>query len=835
MASNSGARRVAQLQGQLQQATATPASTPAPPLEQLLNGPSALYADCSDDSIRLIATERSAATFPVREMMHFLNGGRRMTECKERVAKELEEAAASIPAMDTSLDYESTLPEHRKRLVERIRVIYRLFMRDGGDVDMRQARVELAGLYSPEWHTRNGVHFGLFLSAIQSQGSPEQQAEWVPQALSLSIFGCFGMTELGHGSYVKGLETRCTFIPGAGPDGAGEWDLHTPTVTATKWWIGGAGQTATHCAVYARLITGGRDYGVHTFLAQLRDATTHMPLAGIRIGDIGPKMGRNGVDNGWIQFHHVRLPHSALLCRYANVDKAGVYSKPSRSSDKAGYGALILGRATMVQDSASNLQLATTIAVRWNALRRQGAPESTAAAAAAASGGQGEETQLLDFAAAQARLMPLLASAFAFNFTALRMRELYEGLQAGLAEEDLSTLPDVHATSSGLKAFCTWATHRGIDECRQACGGHGYSAYSRFPSLFADFAVMCSWEGANDVMALQTARYLMSSHNKALAKQELSGSVRYLQDRTVLSTCPAAKPEGLLDINTILATMRWRAKTAVLSCAAALSAAKAAGKSETAAWNACSVQLIDASRAHVYYNIAHWFALAVARRRAAEEAQLRARYSTPALQDPALAVPRPAKLQRAKKGRNATPAAAPAAAAAAPPAPAAAEEPVTGQLFPVLHDVLCLFALHTIQQDSACYLRYGFLNSTKAGWIEDLVKTLCEKVRSQAVALTDAFNLPPVVLNTPLAHPTGDAYRAYMQRVMAGGALHAGGSAAPAAAAAAAAAEAGPASGGAGGRVPVPYTYHPTPYFQDVIAPMIEGADLAMVTAAPDS
>jgi len=28
--------------------------------------------------------------------------------------------------------------------------------------------------------------------------------------------------------------------------------------------------------------------------------------AGVRIGDLGAKFGRNGIDNGWIQFHHVR-------------------------------------------------------------------------------------------------------------------------------------------------------------------------------------------------------------------------------------------------------------------------------------------------------------------------------------------------------------------------------------------------------------------------------------------------------------------------------------------------------------------------------------------------
>ena len=41
------------------------------------------------------------------------------------------------------------------------------------------------------------------------------------------------------------------------------------------------------------------------------------------------------------------------------------------------------------------------------------------------------------------------------------MQEMYDMLMAGMDGGDLAALPDVHATSAGLKAFCTWATHAG--------------------------------------------------------------------------------------------------------------------------------------------------------------------------------------------------------------------------------------------------------------------------------------------------------------------------------------------------------------------------------------
>jgi alkylation response protein AidB-like acyl-CoA dehydrogenase len=43
-------------------------------------------------------------------------------------------------------------------------------------------------------------------------------------------------------------------------------------------------------------------------------------------------------------------------------------------------------------------------------------------------------------------------------------------------DEILDKLKETHATSAGLKAFCTWACLDTIDKCRQSCGGHGYSA-----------------------------------------------------------------------------------------------------------------------------------------------------------------------------------------------------------------------------------------------------------------------------------------------------------------------------------------------------------------------
>jgi len=52
---------------------------------------------------------------------------------------------------------------------------------------------------------------------------------------------------------VPGLETTATFDPATD-----EFIIHTPTLTATKWWIGGAAHSATHAYAGPPALVGSR-------------------------------------------------------------------------------------------------------------------------------------------------------------------------------------------------------------------------------------------------------------------------------------------------------------------------------------------------------------------------------------------------------------------------------------------------------------------------------------------------------------------------------------------------------------------------------------------------
>ena len=163
-----------------------------------------------------------------------------------------------------------------------------------------------------------GLNYTMFLSAATNIADDEQAAKWVPLIKSLKMTGCYAQTELGHGSFVPGVETTATF-----DRATQEFVINTPSITATKFWPGDMSRMSSYACVFAKLIIDGKTYGVHAFMVQTRNLGTWELLPGIECGDIGPKFGYNSKDNGYMLFKNVRIPRTDMLRRFAEVSPEG--------------------------------------------------------------------------------------------------------------------------------------------------------------------------------------------------------------------------------------------------------------------------------------------------------------------------------------------------------------------------------------------------------------------------------------------------------------------------------------------------------------------------------
>lgn len=87
-----------------------------------------------------------------------------------------------------------------------------------------------------------------------------------------------------------------------------------------------SGKSATHAIIFAQLITSdGVSRGLHPFIVPIRNPKTHLPFPGVTVGDMGEKIGLNGVDNGFLIFNKYSISRYCLLNRTADVTEDGKY------------------------------------------------------------------------------------------------------------------------------------------------------------------------------------------------------------------------------------------------------------------------------------------------------------------------------------------------------------------------------------------------------------------------------------------------------------------------------------------------------------------------------
>ena len=273
-----------------------------------------------------------------------------------------------------------------------------------GDVGAAVTQIEMLAMSDLSLMVKAGVQWGSVRRGRSRTWAPNATTRRTSSGIiDLDLLGCFAMTETGHGSDVQALETTATYDPATQ-----EFVIDSPTRTSRKDYIGGAAETARVAAVFAQLITpDGEGHGVHCFVVPIRDDEGN-DLPGVTTSDCHYKGGLPGVDNGRIQFDHVRVPRENLLNKYADVAEDGTYSSPIENPGRRFFtmlGTLIRGRVTVGGSAGAAARVALDIATRYALERRQfEAP------------GDDHEVLIMDYLVHQRRLFPLIAKSYALQF-----------------------------------------------------------------------------------------------------------------------------------------------------------------------------------------------------------------------------------------------------------------------------------------------------------------------------------------------------------------------------------------------------------------------------------
>ncbi|HEX4654347.1 MAG TPA: acyl-CoA dehydrogenase [Mycobacteriales bacterium] len=602
--------------------------------------------------------------------------------------------------------YGIDVEEHRSRVLEQAKALAEspgprlLFPKElGGDGEIGAAvtAFETQAMGDLSLLVKTGVQWGLFGGAILHLGTQRHHERYLADVMSLRLPGCFAMTETGHGSDVQSIRTTATYDPTTD-----EFVVNTPDDDAVKDYIGNAARDGRMAVVFAQLITGSdsqetQRHGVHALLIPIRDDDGR-PCAGVSIEDCGHKMGLNGVDNGRLAFHEVRVPRDALLDRYGSVDDHGTYTSSIENETRRFFtmlGTLVQGRVSVSGAALSASKVAMTIAIRYGLVRTQfRAPDGD------------DEVTILDYLQHQRRLLPALATTYALHFAqeelVAQLHEVFSNPDADeMARRQLETL------AAGIKSTTTWHATATIQTCREACGGAGYLSVNRLPQLKADTDVFTTFEGDNTVLLQLVAKTLLTNYREDFGALDSLGMVRFVADQVVenivertsaraivqrlVDAVPGRDEEiSVMDRGWQLAQFTFREKHVLEGVTRRMRKGMSDGEDAFEIFNAVQDHVLTAAQAHVDREVLELFVQAIDR-----------------CQDEAAAT--------------------------------------------LLNDLCDLHALSLVERERGWFLEHGRLTPARAKAVTGAVNDLCRRLRPHARLLVDAFGIPDAVLAAPIA------------------------------------------------------------------------------------
>ncbi|KAK3829095.1 MAG: hypothetical protein J3Q66DRAFT_292911 [Benniella sp.] len=629
-----------------------------------------------------LSAERALVSFNVESLSQFLHGENleKMRRIRGQIEQDPVFSNADKPFLSRERMYVRSL-EKAAKLVEMRR-------KNKWTEDDMMIGMMMTGDSTPQF-----LHEALFIPTLRTQLSDEQQKIWLPRAENYEIFGCYVQTELAHGSNLRKLETTATFIPETD-----EFEINTPTINSMKWWPGALAQTSTHCAIYARLILHGKDYGVHPFLLQIRELGTHNPMPGIELGNLGSKIGFNTIDNGFLRVDKVRIPREQMMMRNSKVTREGKY-EPAKNA-KMNYSTMVAIRANIVKNSGLALGHALTIAIRYSMIRVQGGDKLPSQS--------GQEVKIIDHGMQRYRLTTSLALSYAMLMTGRVMTEMHRRNLKNVIQGEVGLMAEVHATSSGLKALTSDLATAQMEDARRACGGHGFAWCGGIVDTLTTALQDVTVEGENTILHLQTSRWLLKTVIQAHKTKDLSalpvGLRPALQGDNALEQEKSTIVPGQPIAGDALIAAFWHREARVLQDVVS-QILKDGGGEEAMAKS--QVRMVELSRTHGEGMLVRNFYEAIAK----EEQTIR------------------------EKGGD-----------------------INKSYLPVLKMLCELHSIHRLLEQAGDFMEDGYVSRRQIVWCKERRMELIDLLRYELVGLVDAYDISDNQLNSAIGRYDGRVY-----------------------------------------------------------------------------